>query len=280
VPAAHDEIRWPFAFRLAFDERVPTVIAANPTTYARPASRNTVGVIVHGGAVYAANCASCHGADGRGTASGAPALAAEHVLAHRAGDLYWWITHGIERTAMPAFGDRISERERWDVVHYVVALAAASALPDDGHAPYAIAAPEFAFQIDRRPQQSVAANAPAATLLVLYTLPESHERLLEIATELPDLARAGIRVAAVPMRAGEAPADDPRVQNIVALGSRGLVDAYRVFAADAAHVEVLIDREGLLRARWRSAFVPPAQIAREYASLPAAKAAAAHDHGH
>ena len=52
-----------------------------------------------------------------------PDLRAHHVALHTAGDLFWWIGHGLRQ--MPAFGDRLSPDERWDLVNYLRALSAA-----------------------------------------------------------------------------------------------------------------------------------------------------------
>jgi mono/diheme cytochrome c family protein/uncharacterized membrane protein len=269
VPAAHDEIRWPFGFRIAFDGGLPSIIAAHPTTYVHP-PRYTVSSIARGSAVYAAHCAACH------DTGAAPTLRAAHVLAHRPGDVYWWIAHGIERTSMPAFDDKLAERARWDVVQFARTLASASTL-HESTTPLAIVAPEFTYQIDRRPQQLVGLNAPAATLLVLYTMPDSRDRLSTLAASLPELARAGIRVAAVAMRADDT---DPSLANIAATASPAIVDVYRLFAPDVAHVEFLIDPGGRLRARWLpGALAEPAQIARQFRSLPATPAAPiVHEH--
>ena len=35
------------------------------------------------------------------------------------GRLFFWISEGIGGTAMPAFKDRLSETERWDVVNFL-----------------------------------------------------------------------------------------------------------------------------------------------------------------
>ncbi len=288
VPAAHDEVRWPFGFRIAFDAGRASIVSAFPTTYARPPVRYDVSSVARGAAVYAAHCASCHESDGRGerfaagTTAPAP-LAAAHVRSHRDGDLYWWITHGIAGTRMPAFEATLDERARWDVVHFVVTLAAAAVLDTTNAAAHRIAAPQFTYQIDRRPQQAIGTRNASATLLVLYTLPQSRERLLALASDLPQFARARMRVAAVPMHETDTHADaDPRIATIAATTSKDTVPVYRLFAAHAPHAEFLIGSDGRLRARWDAIELPaPAAIVRDFGSAPAATAdagAAEHDH--
>jgi len=47
-------------------------------------------------------------------------FASGHV--HPDGRLFFWISEGIGGTAMPAFKDRLSETERWDVVNFLKAF--------------------------------------------------------------------------------------------------------------------------------------------------------------
>lgn len=91
--------------------------------------------IARGEEIYEQNCASCHGADGRGTGPIAQALT--HPPAdlnnnfHTApgnGDayLFWRVSEGgtvepfkSQGSEMPAFKDVLSAAERWDVLAYV-----------------------------------------------------------------------------------------------------------------------------------------------------------------
>lgn len=81
--------------------------------------------IARGEALFAANCAQCHGADGRGDGPAAvgldppPAPLTVHVPLHGDGDLFQFISDGIAGTAMPAWADRLSETERWDLVNFL-----------------------------------------------------------------------------------------------------------------------------------------------------------------
>ncbi|HEY6102131.1 MAG TPA: cytochrome c [bacterium] len=82
--------------------------------------------IVRGEAIYRQNCQVCHGLSGGGNGPGAAGLNPPvsdfrvHLLAgHTDGRFFHWISEGIPGTAMPAFGDRLSEEERWDVINYM-----------------------------------------------------------------------------------------------------------------------------------------------------------------
>src|SRR6185437_12879317 len=87
-----------------------------------------------GKAIYAQNCVICHGATGHGDGPGAAALNPKpldltvHVGLHPDGQLFDWITNGIERTAMPAWGkkgtkDYLTDQQRWDILNYLRTLS-------------------------------------------------------------------------------------------------------------------------------------------------------------
>ncbi|HEY8552266.1 MAG TPA: c-type cytochrome, partial [Thermaerobacter sp.] len=101
-------------------------IDAYPTTYVPNPLPNRPEVIEQGRRVYVSHCAACHGPEGRGDGPASagmlppPAdLTGVHVRQHTDGDLYWWISHGIEGTAMPAFADVLTEEERWAVIRFI-----------------------------------------------------------------------------------------------------------------------------------------------------------------
>jgi len=105
------------------------LVDAYPTTYLKnplPATAQTMG---QGQILFQTYCTTCHGRDGHGHGPAAaglnprPAdLTAAHVDDHTDGDLFWWLTHGIPGTAMPAWQEQLSETERWLVVHYIRSL--------------------------------------------------------------------------------------------------------------------------------------------------------------
>jgi len=81
--------------------------------------------IVRGAEIYGANCASCHGTEGRGdgplalTLTPAPADLSLHVPLHPEGDTYIFIANGFPNTSMPAWADQLTEEEIWDVVNFL-----------------------------------------------------------------------------------------------------------------------------------------------------------------
>jgi putative copper resistance protein D len=283
VPAMHDQIRWPFDFRVSFAQGLlPSVVPAYPTTYVRAPFRYTVESVARGSLLYQANCAVCHGRDGHGDGPAAstlamapPELASAHLLQHSDGDLYWWIAHGIGGAAMPAFGQSLDESAIWDLVNFVKTLGGARLVQSSDAARAAIEAPQFTYQIGRAAQQAVP-DAHDATLLVLYSLPRSLERLLQLA-EARALANANVRVIALPLRSegstvDDATAADRRLARISATASAEVAKTYLLFASEADasapdHVEFLIDRTGRLRARWDSANAPNVSEIAHLASM-------------
>ncbi|HVN55435.1 MAG TPA: copper resistance protein CopC [Anaerolineaceae bacterium] len=87
--------------------------------------------IASGLAVYQRNCSSCHGVTGNGNgplATGLnppPADLTKHAAIgiHTDGQLFRWISDGYPNSAMPAFANSLTEKQRWDLVNYIRTLA-------------------------------------------------------------------------------------------------------------------------------------------------------------
>lgn len=87
-------------------------------------------VLAKGGDLYKKNCLMCHGETGKGDGPATkfvkPAPADISVAEAQAkwtdGEIFWKITEG--KKPMPSFGKKLSEEERWSVVHYVRSLKA------------------------------------------------------------------------------------------------------------------------------------------------------------
>jgi putative copper export protein/mono/diheme cytochrome c family protein/peroxiredoxin len=236
----------------------PLVVEAYPTTFRRPSVTYHATSIASGMAVYAEHCASCHGADGAGPANAdltSPSIARRH-----AGELFWLVGHGIPERGMPAFDSRLAERARWDVINFVRALGAAAAAttlgsrirPDDAW----LAAPDFTIAVGPLPPGALRDyRGRRNVLLVVYTLPASRERMKALAQSYELLSILGVEIVAVPARATGNPivelgAAPPVLFPVVTDGSAAIVATYRLFAP-RPHAEVLIDRQGYVRAVWR-----------------------------
>jgi hypothetical protein len=42
-----------------------------------------------------------------------------HLFAHGSGDLFWWVSHGMDEGAMPRFDDVLSPNQRWNVINFI-----------------------------------------------------------------------------------------------------------------------------------------------------------------
>jgi mono/diheme cytochrome c family protein len=107
---------------------------ASPTRLRNPVPIDDA-ALARGRELYQQNCLACHGIAGRGdgplgrTLNPRPADLRIHVTQHPEGQLFAWISDGVPGTAMPAFGDRISEEDRWRIVAFIKGFA------EDGPAP-------------------------------------------------------------------------------------------------------------------------------------------------
>jgi mono/diheme cytochrome c family protein len=96
---------------------------------------NQVASVSAGYRLYQANCAACHGVDARGggplsdtTPMRPPSLRA-HLDQHTDGDLFYWITNGLPG-GMPAWGDQLSETDRWNLINYLRSVNGVGPTPD------------------------------------------------------------------------------------------------------------------------------------------------------
>lgn len=84
---------------------------------------------------YQKHCKSCHGEDGNGKGDRAGELSvaptnftnASEMSRRTDGELFWQITHG--HRPMPAFADKLTETERWQVVDYIRTFSKQPASP-------------------------------------------------------------------------------------------------------------------------------------------------------
>ena len=247
---------------------IPLAVDAYPTTYHRPTVPYSVSSIAAGADIYAERCAACHGRSGGGDGPDAarlprpPAdLRAPHTGQHTAGDLFWWVSHGIARGAMPGFAATLTEDQRWDVINYVRLLGTLEParwlgpIVDPGRA--WLVAPDFSYAVAPAPPHSLRDyRGSRHVLLVLYTLPASRERLAQLASSYQMLTTLGVEIVAVPTDASpdaiRTLGAEPRVLFPVATeGAADILAVYRRFDA-SPHAEFLIDKQGYIRARWSS----------------------------
>lgn len=107
-------------------DRTPTTGITNPIP-------NTAATLATGQQLFAQNCAVCHGPLGKGDGPLAQNLnprpvdlTSSHLTTHTDGDLYWWVSHGIAGTGMPAFSGTLSDQDLWALIRYIRTLRAAA----------------------------------------------------------------------------------------------------------------------------------------------------------
>lgn len=239
----------------------PLAVEAFPTSYARaPISFHAVS-IAKGKALYETHCASCHVIAAEARAGAAPDLVAAGRI-RSAGELFWLAAHGHPANDGPAADGELDETQHWHIVNFLRARATAGdsravgpeVKPENGW----LAAPDFTVSMGPlSPRALRDFRGRRMVLLVLYSLPESRERMTELARRYGALSVLGVEVVAVSPQASEsaiaALAGPPPVLFPVVTAGNGEIEAtYRLFAPGTAHAEFLIDRQGYIRALWRS----------------------------
>jgi mono/diheme cytochrome c family protein len=71
--------------------------------------------------IFTRSCTSCHGEAARRAGNKAPDLGSEAVQSESDGAIFWKITNGNTRKAMPAWGV-LPEPQRWQLVLYLRSL--------------------------------------------------------------------------------------------------------------------------------------------------------------
>lgn len=252
----------------------PLVVAAYPTAYKRPLVTYHAASIASGMTVYRQHCAACHGADGAGVP--AADLRSSPTSWRHAGEIFWLVTHGAPRRGMPAFAATLSDAQRWDVINFIRTLAAAGRAgtigreiePDRAW----LVAPDFTVAVGPLSPRALRDHrGRRAVLLVLYTLPDSRARLRELARSYDVLSILGVEVIAVPAtHPGDALRElggsPPALFPVVTDGTADIVATYRTFAP-GPHAEILIDRQGYVRAIWRGGAERPPDVAAVQAQV-------------
>ena len=254
-------------------------IDAYPSTYLRPTVPYNVISVSNGAYFYQEACATCHGVGGYGDGPNGkgfkprPAdLTAKHSADHTAGDLFWWLTHGVTKdgvlTRMPGFAASLEDEERWDMINFLRALSAAerarqmTALVEPE--PWLVA-PDFVYRTLSDENRSLKDHrGNSIVMLVLYSLPESQARLAELEKLSLKLQSKNVKILLIPRELSDVRGLDGNVKSlaVVTEGRREAFDAYALYRRSFSepgtqpdppvppHMEFLIDRQGYVRARW------------------------------
>lgn len=241
----------------------PALEPAYPTSFYAPAQPYAAASVERGARLYAANCALCHGADGRGDGPAAAGLAvhpadltAPHLFAHTPGDLFWWVSRGRAGGVMPGFAAVMNPAERWDVINFVRARAAGMLSRRLGSQVSNLATgpvPDFAFEAAGRQQTLDGMLQRGPVLLALFSEPPSGARLAQLAAIRKQLGTA-LRVVAVDLGPGPQP-NEAEAPLPLAGVSAGVGASLALFRSpdDGGETLLLLDRAGAPRARWTRA---------------------------
>jgi copper resistance protein D len=254
-------------------------VQAFPETYRKtPVPFDAISV-ANGATLFAANCVPCHGPQAKGNGILAKTFAKKpvdlltepHTAMHTAGDFFHWLTHGIPDAGMPAWADKLSEEDRWDLVNFLHAISRGyqARLINPYVAPnQPYMAPEnFSYSAHDGTSGTLKDfRLKKALLLVLFSWPDSRERLDQLRLAYSTINSGNTSVLAVPM-------NDPNPQDMARIitnmpfpvatqGASEIARSYALFrrtlsnpdlageGTSPKHMEFLIDRYGFLRARW------------------------------
>jgi mono/diheme cytochrome c family protein/peroxiredoxin len=223
-------------------------IDATPTSYYQSPDPFAVRSIAAGGKAYAQNCIACHGKNGQGDGPLAaelpiaPADLTAHLSMHTDGDLFWFISNGMDDGVMPPFSAALDEAQRWDLINFLKARVAGldgAAMNAEVTADPAPLAPDFAVPAaEGAPDTLTALLAQDAVLLVFDDT--SPSPLIAQSEEWRSLlAENGVVVVAI--------ANDPELRATYALYD---LPAATGVLPPGTPIEFLIDRDGYIRARW------------------------------
>ncbi len=259
----------------------PLAVPAYPETYRKtPVPFDAISV-ANGATLFAANCVACHGPQAKGNGVEAKTFAKPpvdlltepHTALHTAGDFFHWLTYGIPGTGMPEFSDELSEEDRWDVVNFLHAtsrgyqarLINTYVAPNQ---PY-MAPQNFSYSAHDGTSGTLKDfRRQKALLLVLFSWPESRERLSQLRLAYATLSGGNTNTVVLAV-----PVNNPSPQDLATItadmpfpvatqGAAEIARSYALFrrtlsnpdlageGTSPKHMEFLIDRYGYLRARW------------------------------
>jgi mono/diheme cytochrome c family protein len=228
------------------------LVEATPASYRVSPTGFSARSIAEGRLVFANSCVGCHGNAGDGEAGlGAVTdLRQPHIWSHPVGDLFWYVSHGIEAAdgapAMPAFEAVLPEQSRWSVIDYVHALNAGAVTRGLDGWPHPVPAPAVSLSCATIAARGTADLRGKVINVILGLLPRRHDRVPPV---------NGIEVVTVWIPEAEAEAAPVPGVDCVAQGGADEVTAYAVLAGVAdghmTRARFLIDPEGVLRSVWR-----------------------------
>jgi putative copper resistance protein D len=257
----------------------PLSVQSYPETYRKtPVPFDSIS-IANGVDLFAANCTPCHGPQAKGNGVLAKTLPKQpidlltepHTAMHTAGDFFHWLTYGRFNGIMPAFGEKFSEEERWDLLNFLHAnsrgyqsrIITPRILPEQ---PF-LATPNFSYTAHDGSSGTLKDfRGKKNLLLILFSWPESCDRIAQLRAASTAIIGKNAAILAVPMM-DQLPDDLAAIVRdmpfpVVTQGAREISSSYALFRRTLSipdlfgegirpkHMEFLVDRFGYLRARW------------------------------
>ena len=108
---------------------------------------------------------------------------------------------------MPGYENSLTEEERWDLINFVRALSSgrrACSLASIVQTEASLVAPDFSYETNREAKTLKDHRGGRIVLLVLFTLPQSQERLEQLDDAQAQLTAAGVEIILVPSDGEEA----------------------------------------------------------------------------
>lgn len=246
------------------------LVEAYPTSFYRSPTGFSAQSIATGAGLFATHCAACHGPRGQGDGSAGKALAvppadltAAHLWDHSDGELFWWLSHGMDSPeggqSMPGFASRLTEDERWALIDAVRANNAGISLGGGRTWPRPTPAPRFE------------ADCPGGTTFDLTDRKGLAARIIIAGDEQPPALPPEPGLVTIILGAETA----GEGQNFCAGSDPAILAAYALVAGlppgAAAGTQFLVDPNGWLRALWRPGDPPgwtdPAALQPEIAGI-------------
>ena len=257
----------------------PIAVQSYPETYRKTPVPFDAISIANGADLFTANCIPCHGPQAKGNGVLAKTLPKQpvdlltepHTAMHTAGDFFHWLTYGRFNGIMPAFGEKFSEEERWDLLNFLHAnsrgyqsrIITPRILPEQ---PF-MATPNFSYTAHDGSSGTLKDfRGKHDLLLVLFSWPESRVRLDQLRAAFTTITEKNTSILAVPMTNLSPDELTAAVRDlpfpVVTQGAREISNSYALFRRTLSipdlfgegtrqtHMEFLIDRFGYLRARW------------------------------
>ena len=241
-------------------------VPAYPATYQRRSVAYTAQSVAAGIDLYQQHCPACHGAGSRGDGVAAIRMAkpppdlSEHTALRTAGDMYWWLSHGVPASGMPAFNQVLTRAQRRSLINFLRAFAdgyrarvlTSTVVPNQ---PWLVAS-DFQYETSAGDSGQLSHFREQRAVLLVIADGEHAARIQSLMSEIERLRAAGAELLIVGARAAPSA---PRI----AFGAAAIRPTYTLYARtlstpgsrhavlpEKGHAEFLIDRFGYLRARW------------------------------